>query len=65
MMMDKEKRKAFVNKKEASEILGVCTQTMKKILTSKGFISTRLGREILIEKEFLFKYMREHPYIRY
>lgn len=57
--------KEFVNCKEASEILGVSQNTMRKIRNSEGFEYTRLGRQIVINKEFLLEYIRTHRKIKY
>lgn len=57
--------KEFVNCKEASEILGISQNTMRKIRNAEGFEFTRLGRQIVISKEFLLKYVREHRKIKY
>lgn len=57
--------KEFLNNKQAAALIGVCPQTMSKIRNSKGFVYTRLGRTVLINKDFLLDYIREHRKIRY
>ena len=57
--------KEFLNNTEAAKLLGVSPQTMQKIRNSKGFQYTRLGRTILINKEFLLEFIKEHKKINY
>lgn len=55
----------FVNNNEAAEILGVSPQTMRKIRNSEGFEFTRLGRMVLINKDFLMNFIKENRKVRY
>ena len=58
--------KKFVCMKEAAEILGVDSRTMKKILeNAEGLPATRTGRKILINKDKLLQYMDKTTIIRY
>lgn len=57
--------KKFLNNKEAAKELGVSPQTMRKIRNSRGFQYTRLGRKILIDRDFLLEYINNHKKINY
>lgn len=57
--------KNYYTNKEAAERLGVSEHTMKKIRNSEGFVFTRMGRVIKINKDFLDEFMKTHRKIRY
>lgn len=58
--------KQFVCMKEAAQILGVDSRTMKKILENAVDLNwTRVGGKILINKNNLVKYFEEHRTIRF
>ena len=55
----------FLCLKEAGQLLGVDYRTMKKILeNAEGLNYTRIGGKVLINKNDLVQYMREHKIIR-
>lgn len=58
--------KQFVCMKEAAEILGIDSRTMKKILENAVDLKwTRVGGKILINKDNLVKYFDEHRIVRF
>ena len=57
--------KQYINLKETAELLGVHTQTAKKILNNDGISYTRLGRKILLNKEKLMEFINKTKNIRY
>lgn len=59
-------QKEFLCMKEAGQLLGVDQRTMKKILeNAEGLNYTRIGGKVLINKNELIQYMKEHSIIRY
>lgn len=58
--------KQFLCIKEAGQLLGVDSRTMKKILKgAEGLNYTRIGRKFLINKNKLLKYLDEHDIVKY
>lgn len=57
--------KQYLNLKEVAQLLGVHTQTAKKIINNDGISYTRLGRQILVNKQKLIEFMDNTKNIRY
>lgn len=60
-----EKKKEYLNLKEASELLGVSRQMVSKLTYAKDFPCTRLKRRVLINKDKLLKWVEENKFINY
>ncbi len=58
-------KKIYLNLKEASELLGVTTRTMKKIILASDLKYTRIKRKFLINQDELIEYLSEHKNITY
>ena len=57
--------KKYINLKEASELLGVAPDTMKKIILAPDLKYTRIKRKFLINQDELIEYLSNHKNITY
>ena len=57
--------KKYINLKEASELLGLTPDTMKKIILASDSKYTRIKRKFLINQDELIEYLSEHKNITY
>ncbi len=56
----------FICLKQASELIGLDTRTLKKILeNTEDLHYTRIGRKIIIDKAELIDYIKTHRKINY
>lgn len=58
-------KKKYINLKEASELLGVAPDTMKKIILASDLKYTRIKRKFLINQDELIEYLSNHKNITY
>ena len=65
-MKNSSNKQEYINLKEASEIFGLDSRTMKKIwLSTNELHFTTVGRQKIINKKQLLKYFDEHDVIKY
>lgn len=50
----------YISVEEASKIIGVCPDIIRKISLQPGFPCVKIGRRYIINKQKLFKWMDDH-----
>lgn len=65
-MTKSNEKQEYINLKQASEIFGLDSRTMKKIwLSTEELHFTRVGRKLLMNKAELIKYFAKKDNIKY
>lgn len=50
----------YIDVEEASNIIGICPDSIRKIALQPGFPCVKIGRRYIINKQKLFKWMDNH-----
>ena len=55
-----ENKPKYINVKQASEITGICADTIRKLANQEGFPCVRIGRRYVIDENGLYEWMSDH-----
>lgn len=50
----------FINVEEASEIMHICKDNVRKLARQPGFPAIKIGKRYIIDKNKLYQWMEEH-----